>query len=315
MKKLNIISPIFNEESNLKKFYESLIIIKEKIKNNFEIKLIFVDDGSHDKSAEIIRNLSKKDEDLIGIYFTKNFGHQAAIFAGLKEFDADYYAVLDADLQHNPELIEMMLDNLIKNECEIIQMKKDNSNYESMIKRTVSKYFYLIFSKITNISIDPGSSDFFLITNNVRDAMIKSKISHNFIRGFLHWTGFKKMSINFSPEKRVKGESSYSYIKLLELALTGFYFYTTKLFIYIFIFAILILFVCIIFSVYIFYLYFAGELADNAGWSTITILVLFFGSISLLLNSVLLFILTKIFDYSSKKPNYIKKFTNKDEKN
>ena len=216
MKKLNIISPIFNEESNLKKFYESLIIIKEKIKNNFEIKLIFVDDGSHDKSAEIIRNLSKKDEDLIGIYFTKNFGHQAAIFAGLKEFDADYYAVLDADLQHNPELIETMLDNLIKNECEIIQMKKDNSNYESMIKRTVSKYFYLIFSKITNISIDPGSSDFFLITNNVRDAMIKSKISHNFIRGFLHWTGFKKMSINFSPEKRVKGESSYSYIKLLE---------------------------------------------------------------------------------------------------
>ena len=295
MKKLNIISPIFNEESNLKKFYESLIIIKEKIKNNFEIKLIFVDDGSHDKSAEIIRNLSKKDEDLIGIYFTKNFGHQAAIFAGLKEFDADYYAVLDADLQHNPELIETMLDNLIKNECEIIQMKKDNSNYESMIKRTVSKYFYLIFSKITNISIDPGSSDFFLITNNVRDAMIKSKISHNFIRGFLHWTGFKKMSINFSPEKRVKGESSYSYIKLLELALTGFYFYTTKLFIYIFIFAILILFVCIIFSVYIFYLYFAGELADNAGWSTITILVLF--------------------DYSSKKPNYIKKFTYKDEKN
>ena len=73
-----------------------------------------------------------------------------------------------------------------------------------MIKRTVSKYFYLIFSKITNISIDPGSSDFFLITNNVRDAMIKSKISHNFIRGFLHWTGFKKMSINFSPEKKGK---------------------------------------------------------------------------------------------------------------
>ena len=96
--------------------------------------------------------------------------------------------------------------------------------------------------------------------------------------------------------------------------MTGFYFYTTKLFIYIFIFAILILFVCIIFSIYIFYLYFAGELADNAGWSTITILVLFFGSISLLLNSVLLFILTKIFDYSSKKPNYIKKFTYKDEK-
>ena len=95
----------------------------------------------------------------------------------------------------------MMLDNLIKNECEIIQMKKDNSNYESMIKRTVSKYFYLIFSKITNISIDPGSSDFFLITNNVRDAMIKSKISHNFIRGFLHWTRFKKCQLIFLLKK------------------------------------------------------------------------------------------------------------------
>ena len=90
MKKLNIISPIFNEESNLKNFMKKSDNYKRKIKNNFEIKLIFVDDGSHDKSAEIIRNLSKKDEDLIGIYFTKNFGHQAAIFAGLKEFDADY---------------------------------------------------------------------------------------------------------------------------------------------------------------------------------------------------------------------------------
>ena len=138
MKKINIISPIFNEESNLNRFYESLKIVKEKIKKNFEIKIKLFDDGSHDQSAELIKRLSKQDKDIKGIYFTKNFGHQAAIFAGLKEFDADYYAVLDADLQHNPELIETMLDNLIKMHDQFMQemLRKCRNAYENRFKQT-----------------------------------------------------------------------------------------------------------------------------------------------------------------------------------
>ena len=148
-KKINIISPIFNEEHNINKFYQKLKIVSDKIQDKYEITLILVDDGSKDNSAEIIRKLVNEEKNIKGLFFTKNFGHQAAIFAGLREFDADYYAVLDADLQHNPELIELMIQNLESNKCEIIQMKKQNVNYEGLIQRYISRLFYYVFSKLT----------------------------------------------------------------------------------------------------------------------------------------------------------------------
>lgn len=310
-KKLNIISPVYNESENLNNFYNKIKISINKLQNNYDINLILVDDGSKDNSDTIIQKLSNEDKIVKGIYFTKNFGHQNAILAGLKEFDADLYLVIDSDLQHNPELIELMLDNMMKTNSEIIQMKKSYTDYEFFLKRIFSKFFYLLFSKLTNINIEPGSSDFFLISEKVRSRLLDSKISHSFVRGFLHWTGFKKMSIDFTPSKRTSGKSNYSFLKLLEFALTGLYFYTSKLYMFIFIFSFLIMFGCLIFVIYIITSYFTGNLVENTGWSTTTILILFFGSLSLLLNSVLLFILNKIFDYSSNKPPYIKK-DNKD---
>ena len=306
-KKINIISPIFNEEHNINKFYQKLKIVSDKIQDKYEITLILVDDGSKDNSSEIIRKLVNEEKNIKGLFFTKNFGHQAAIFAGLREFDADYYAVLDADLQHNPELIELMIQNLESNKCEIIQMKKQNVNYEGLIQRYISRLFYYVFSKLTNIHLEPGSSDFFLITNKVRDQLIKSKLSNNFIRGFLHWTGFKKISISFTPEKRSAGKSNYGFSKRLELGLTGIYFYTSKLFIFILIFSLLTMLVALIFAIYIVFKFSTGDLDQNAGFSTITILILFFGSLSLFLNSILLFIINKIFEYSGNKPLYLKK--------
>lgn len=309
-KNLNIIAPVFNEEGNLQNFFSKLKITIDKINQKYNVKIIFANDGSIDNSFEILQSIKQKVDYVEIINFTKNFGHQNALLAGLKEYEADLYLVMDTDLQHNPSLIEIILQNFEKSQAEIVQMSKNYTDYEPIFKRTFSKYFYLLFSKFTKINIDPGSSDFFLITHKVREELINANISHNFIRGFIHWTGFKKITINYSPEKREKGVSNYSYLKLLEFALTGFYFYTTRLFIFIFIFAALIMLFCFIYSIYIIYSYLTGGLSEYAGWSTITILILFFGSISLLLNSVLLFFLTKIFDYSSNKPNYIKKSNN-----
>ena len=161
-----------------------------KIEDSYDIKLILVDDGSKDNSAKVIEKFCELDKNVSGIYFTRNFGHQNAVFAGLKEFDADLYLVLDSDLQHNPEIIELMIDNLIKTNSEIVQMKKKYVNHDTFFKRFMSKYFYLFFSKITNINIEPGSSDFYLITHKVKNELINTKLSYNFIRGFLHWTGY-----------------------------------------------------------------------------------------------------------------------------
>ena len=202
IKKLNIISPVYNEEGNIENFKNSLQKIIDKIKDKYDTKIIFINDGSTDNSKNILMKLKKTFGNIEILNFTKNFGHQSAILAGLKEFKADLYLVMDTDMQHDPNLIEVMLHNLEKSNSQIVQMSKDYSDYEPIFKRTFSKFFYFLFSKITKINIDPGSSDFFLISNKVREELINSKISHNFIRGFIHWTGFKKFQLNFLRKKR-----------------------------------------------------------------------------------------------------------------
>ena len=306
-KKLNIVSPVFNEEGNIESFFKKLLPVKKGLEDKYEINIIFVDDGSRDKSSTIIEKIEKDNNSVKALYFTRNFGHQNAILAGLKEYQADFYLVMDSDLQQDPGLIETMIQNMESSKCEIVQMEKKYTNYENIFKRNFSKIFYSLFSKLTNIQIHKGSSDFFLISHRVREEIINSKISYNFLRGFLHWTGFKKVFISFTPGKRMSGQSNYSYSKLFEFALTGIYFYTTKLYLFLFIISIIVMILCILYTLYIFVEYFRGNLAQYAGWSTITILILFFGSCSFLMNSVILFILNKIFDFSSKKPMYLKK--------
>lgn len=306
-KKLNIVSPVFNEEGNIESFFKKLLPVKKVLEDKYEINIIFVDDGSRDKSSTIIEKIEKDNNSVKALYFTRNFGHQNAIVAGLKEYQADFYLVMDSDLQQDPDLIETMIQNMESSKCEIVQMEKKYTDYENIFKRNFSKIFYSLFSKLTNIQIHKGSSDFFLISHRVREEIINSKISYNFLRGFLHWTGFKKLFISYIPDKRMDGRSGYSYLKKFEFALTGIYFYTTKLYLFLFIISIIVMILCILYTLYIFVEYFRGNLAQYAGWSTITILILFFGSCSFLMNSVILFILNKIFDFSSKKPMYLKK--------
>ena len=209
-KKLNIVSPVFNEEGNIESFFKKLLPVKKVLEDKYEINIIFVDDGSRDKSSTIIEKIEKDNNSVKALYFTRNFGHQNAIVAGLKEYQADFYLVMDSDLQQDPDLIETMIQNMESSKCEIVQMEKKYTDYENIFKRNFSKIFYSLFSKLTNIQIHKGSSDFFLISHRVREEIINSKISYNFLRGFLHWTGFKKLFISYIPDKRMDGRSGYS---------------------------------------------------------------------------------------------------------
>ena len=306
-KKLNIISPVFNEAENLEKFFNLLKDTKANLNNNFETTLIFVDDGSSDESQNILRKFEKENNYVKIIQFTKNFGHQSAIYAGLSDFKADLYLVLDSDNQHDPKHIEMMLKNLNEFNCDIVQMKKKYSDYEGIFKRFCSKVFYNLFSKLSDISIEKGSSDFFLITDRVRDKIVKTKISHSFIRGFLHWSGYSKIFIEYEPNKRVGGKSNYGFLKQIEFALAAIYYYSNKLYLYLFVLSFLIFLICCIYIGFIIIDYYFLGLSTIPGWATIVVLVLFFGSISLFFNSVILFMLMRVFDFSGNKPFFVKK--------
>lgn len=307
MKIISIISPVYNEAANLPELIEKFLKLKNVLeKKNYYLKVVFINDGSLDNSEEIIINCKKKN-DFINFYsLSKNFGHQEAIFAGLKETVSDYYGVIDSDLQQDPMLFDDMLQNFKDHNCEVVQMQKKYTNYENKIKIFFSKFFYNFFNKLTNINLKSGSSDFYLISRDVRDLIIKSHISKNFIRGFIHSLGFNTMFIQYVPGKRVNGKSNFNLMQQLDFAITGLYYYGKKISLYV---LVLSIFIFLFSLIYLAYLVFSFFFLDTIvqGWSSIVVLVLFFGTLNIFLSSILIFFILKIFYITSKKPFYHKK--------
>ncbi len=300
---INLILPVFNEGKNINKFNSKLETELDRI-NNCNFKKIYINDGSSDNSKTKLFEVHKKSKHTTEIInFTKNFGHQNAIHAGLLKSDADFYIIMDTDLQHDPSLLKNMINNISDINIDIVQMKKNYGKYENLFKRILSSFFYSLFRNLTDIDLKKGSSDFYIITKRVRDQIIGSKFSNNFIRGFIHWSGYNKIYLEYLPNKRSHGKSSYNLIRQLELALTGLYYYTTKVYLFTFIIALLLFFLSLFYIIYIIYQYFIGNIIP--GWSELAIFNLFFGSTIMLLNSIILFLITRIFTIISKKPDYI----------
>jgi len=300
-KSICIISAFYNEEENLAKFIKNLEITRSKLlKMGYSVNLTLVNDGSTDQSINIVKkkNSSKKFIKLINL--NKNYGQQIAIYVALKNEKADFYGALDSDCQQDSNLFIKMINRLKSNKLELLQMKKKYGNYEGVVKKFLSKFFYYIFSHLANIDIKPGSSDFYLFTNKVRNKIISSNISKFFLRGFIHWNNFRKEYLEYTPAKRPKGKSKYNVYKQLDFALTAMYLYGTKLFIKIFIFLLFLNVSFIIYLVFKDYLL-NSELTELL---TIKILIIFFGVINLLLCCVITFFIIKFKQNISVKPRY-----------
>lgn len=308
MKLISIISPVYNEENNLPLLIEKFLSLKDQInKKNINLQLIFVNDGSNDNSFKILKNFKSKYDFVKIINLTKNFGHQEAIFAGLESVDSDFYGVIDSDLQQDPILFVTMIDKIINNSCEVVQMQKLNTlKYENRLKIFMSQLFYRFFKILTKIELRPGSSDFYLFTKKIRDLIISTDISKNFIRGFIHWLGYKTVFIEYTPQKRIHGKSNYNFTEQLNLGVNGIYYYSQKITNYILTLSIFIALCSLIYFIYIMieHFYFHTQIE---GWATIIALVLFFGAVGIFLNSLIVFFVLKIFNVVSKKPFYIKK--------
>ena len=298
-----LILPVFNEEKNIINFDNSLNKTFKQFKNKIKFKKVYINDGSKDNSKNLLAKIKKNSNNIKIISFTKNFGHQNAIKAGMNETLADYYLVMDTDMQQNPELLKIMIDTIIESNCDIVQMNKKYDNYEKLHKRLFSFFFYKIFKILTGIDLKKGSSDFYVINREVRNKIVEAKFSNNFIRGFIHWAGFSKIYLSYSPKKRIHGHSKYNIINQLELALTGLYYYTSKVYIFTFLLALISFTVSFAYIFFVIYQYLIGN--NLPGWTELAIFSLFFGSTILLLISILLFLVTKIFTIISGKPDYI----------
>jgi len=214
---ISIVVPVYKEEGNLLKLYEEIHKALEK-ETSFEI--LFVDDGSNDGSWEIIKTLSGMGERTRGIRFSKNFGHQYALHAGLVHAAGDAVVTMDADLQHPPSVIPRLLEEWRKGSKIVNTLRIPNKNI-SWIKKLTSNLYYKIFSFLSGVRISPGTSDFRLLDRQVVNELAKFNESGVFLRGLVNWVGFNNSQIRFQCQDRFSGNTKYSLYKMCQFAWKG----------------------------------------------------------------------------------------------
>ncbi len=222
---LDVIIPTFNEEDNIEPLYKELSNTLKDIKYN----LIFIDDGSTDKTLSKLIKVYKKDTNHIKIIsFTRNFGKDAAIYAGLKESTGKYISIIDSDLQQHPKHILEMIDFLDKNEdYDEVAMVNSYTN-ESFIQKKMKKSFYKLMTKITHCNFEVGASDFRTIRNYVAKTLIDLKETNRFTKGLFAWTGFNVKYLKYTPDKRLHGKSKFNFRKQINYAIDGILNFSTS---------------------------------------------------------------------------------------
>lgn len=226
MKKISIIIPCYNEEEVIEISYERITKVMKNILN-YSYELIFINDGSKDNTYKIITNIAQNDNNVKIIDFSRNFGHQAAVMAGLRNCTGNAAIIIDADMQDPPEVILDML-KLWEDDNEIVYGKRKTRKGETIFKTFTAKAFYRILKKLSDIDIPVDTGDFRLIDRQVVNALCGLKEHNKYIRGLVVWIGFKQYAYEYDRQERVAGKTKYPFKKMIKLALDGIISFSTK---------------------------------------------------------------------------------------
>lgn len=297
---LTVIVPVYNEYEVLKDFHARLILALIPIQRTIEI--LYVDDGSQDGSSEIIKQLKKHDFRISYLGLSRNFGKEIAITAGLNYAQGELVIIMDADLQHPPELIPKFIQ--VANEgYDIVYARPINRQIESWIKRNLTNIFYKIINYVANIHIPSHASDFRLLSRRAVEAIKKIKEQHRFMKGLFAWVGYPQKSIDYKMEVRFAGKTKWGYLKLWNFAIEGLTSFTImplKLSSYLglitafiaFIYGIIIISKTILF----------GDPAR--GYPSLMVVILFLGSIQLFTLGIIGEYLGRTFNETKNRPLY-----------
>jgi len=214
---VSIVIPAFNEDENILKLYKEILKVLSPL--NLKWEIIFSDDGSNDKTWDIIKSLCKQDKNIKGLRLSRNFGHQYALFAGLCNAEGSAIISMDADLQHPPELIPKLLSEWKKGNKVVQTIREPHKT--GFIKKTTSALFYKIFSFLSSVKIESGMADFRLLDRQVLDNIIKFREEGLFLRGIVNWVGFPSSNVEFQCQERYYGKSKYTLKKMTKLATSG----------------------------------------------------------------------------------------------
>ena len=218
MKDLSVIIPVFNEQENIPRLFERLNEVVGRL--GLDCEYIFVNDGSRDDSMLLIKALASTNPHVRYIDFTRNFGHQVAVTAGLDHCSGKAVVIIDADLQDPPELISELYEKW-KSGFEVVSAKRRSRSGENFLKKSTARMFYRMLRKITSIEIPVDTGDFRLIDNKVVQVLRKMPEQHKFLRGQISWVGFRQTHVEYDRDARQSGKSGYTYRKMFRLALDG----------------------------------------------------------------------------------------------
>lgn len=299
---VSIIIPCYNEERNIPLLFEECQ--KTFKKQNFNVEYIFINDGSKDHTFDVIKSIALKNDGVIGLNFSRNFGKESAIYAGLNKSSGKYIVIMDADLQQHPKYVLEMYNYIVNNsEYDIItcyQKKRKERKIISFFK----KIFYKLINKISEIEFYENASDFRLFNRQVANSLLELKEYYRFSKGFFSWVGYNNYYMPYEVEERKFGKSSWSFISLIKYALDGIIGFSisplkvsTYTGVIAFIISIIYMIIVLIQKIFI------GIAVD--GYATIVCLILMFGGLQMIFIGIIGEYLGRVYIETKKRPIYI----------
>ena len=302
LKKISIVIPCYNEEETIAIIYKELVQVDRKLQD-FYFEYIFINDGSTDDTLLKLRQLSKK-QNVHYLSFSRNFGKEAALYAGLKEANGDYVTVMDADLQDPPELLIKMVRILEQGEYDCVGTRRINRRVEPSIRSWFARKFYQLINRIGEVEMVDGARDFRLMTRQMVDSVLELSEYNRFSKGLFAWVGYNTKYLEYENRERVAGQTSWSFWSLFKYSIDGIVnFSEAPLNLASFVgafscFASIIAMILIVVKTLIFK-------DPTSGWPSLVCIILFIGGIQLLCLGIVGKYISKIFLETKKRPIYI----------
>ena len=310
MQKVSLIIPCYNEEEALPLFYEEVGRVSALL-DKYEIEMLFVDDGSKDKTLGILKSFAEKDERVKYLSFSRNFGKEAAMYAGFCNATGDFVAVMDADMQDPPALLPDMLKILEEQDYDSVATRRVTRKGEPKIRSFFARMFYKIMGRISDVDVVDGARDFRLMKRTMVDSIVAMSEVNRFSKGIFGWIGFKTYWMEYENVERVAGQTKWSFWKLFKYSLEGITNFSDAPLKIASWSGIFFTFAAIAAMIFVFIRALVVENASVAGWPSTICIVLFVGGVQLFCLGMIGQYIGKIFRETKKRPVYIIRDTNK----
>jgi glycosyltransferase involved in cell wall biosynthesis len=301
---VSLIIPCFNEEMVICETYRRLTAVAEKHRE-VRYEFIFIDDGSKDRTEPMLRRLAEQDSRVNVVQFSRNFGHQPAVSAGLRFCRGEKAVIIDADLQDPPEVIPEMLQQMSRTGSNVVYGVRRKRNGETWFKLLTAKLFYVVLNKMSDVPIPLDTGDFRAIDRKIINAFNALPENTKFIRGLISWMGFKQTPFYYEREPRMAGATKYSLGKMLRFASTGIFYFSKKPLQMATAFGFLSVAAGLCLSAWLLFNKIANPEFLVSGWTSIILVVIYFGGAQLLTIGILGQYIGNLFDEVKKRPEYV----------